>query len=539
MRKTLAATATTTMLMLVGAAPAMAGLMKIAGGSAIYSADPGEANNLTVDFAGNEVIFNDVVPVTDGDGAGGCTASGNQGRCPLGADLPGQVSVSAFLDDLDDRFQVTPAVPTDFFIGAEGEDGNDTLIGHDGRNDLEGGAGNDTLDGRAGDDNLAGGTGADNHIGGDGLDEVDYGQATGPVTVSLNGIADDGQQGEGDNVNPDVELVEGGDFNDLIIGNDGPNFFSGDNGNDRLVGLGGNDELDIFGAGGNDALEGGDGDDVLGTGAAGFGVPSADGLFGGPGEDTLSYAARDRAVIVTQDDAGNDGEAGEGDNVASDVENISGGSGDDSIAAADIPNSLSGNRGNDTIDGGGGSDDVDGGNGADALTGGGANDIVEGRGGDDRIFVRDGVNDRASCGAGNDAVQADRRDDVEGGCEAADIPAPLAVAIARRASSIRTGFIRVRLACPAEEVLCEGTVTLVTVRRFARLGRIELEDREFRIRGGTSQNLRVPVPAKALRPLARARRVAFRVTATVRDDNTGQSTRSRRRLRIRTTALRP
>ena len=93
---------------------------------------------------------------------------------------------------------------------ARGDAGNDTLIGGAGRDDLNGGAGLDTVAGGDGDDSLNGGDGPDTISGGGGNDTVDFSQRTQPLTISLDGVADDGEAGERDNVLPDVEGVIGG-----------------------------------------------------------------------------------------------------------------------------------------------------------------------------------------------------------------------------------------------------------------------------------------------------------------------------------------
>ena len=110
---------------------------------------------------------------------------------------------------------------------AKGGDGDDTLTGSAGPNALFAGAGNDVIDGKGGDDSLygmvgndsmygdtgndvvAGGDGADILMGGggadwiagyEGLDTVTYYNAVVPITVTPDGVANDGAAGEADNV---------------------------------------------------------------------------------------------------------------------------------------------------------------------------------------------------------------------------------------------------------------------------------------------------------------------------------------------------
>ena len=84
--------------------------------------------------------------------------------------------------------------------------------------------------------------------------------------------------------------------------------------------------------------------------------------------------------------------AGEGDNVAADVEDAIGGSGNDRIAAGPVPALLRGGGGNDSIAGGPGED------------------RIEGEQGDDVIDARDGRYDSIDCGPGNDTLFADPGD---------------------------------------------------------------------------------------------------------------------------------
>ena len=107
------------------------------------------------------------------------------------------------------------------------------------------------------------------------------------------------------------------------------------------------DDDSLRGGPDDDSLNGGDGTDEL-DGALG-----ADSLAGGPGfADRVSYADRTAAVNATLGDGPNDGEVGEGDDIAADVEYLTGGAGDDTLATGAGSNVLVGGDGNDTIDAG-------------------------------------------------------------------------------------------------------------------------------------------------------------------------------------------
>jgi glucose/arabinose dehydrogenase len=176
-----------------------------------------------------------------------------------------------------------------------GTAGDDVICGLGGNDKLLGVAGNDLLSGGAGNDTLVGGLGDDVMQGGDGSDFADYTARTQPVTVTVGTGADDGVAGEADDVQVDVERVNGGAGNDHLFA--GPD-------KARLVGLGGDDDLhggpaddtldgragadDLVGAGGRDAMLGGDnGDDLQAADGR------RDNVNCGPGTDTHSSDALD------------------------------------------------------------------------------------------------------------------------------------------------------------------------------------------------------------------------------------------------------
>lgn len=161
-----------------------------------------------------------------------------------------------------------------------GDAGNDLLTGGASGDDLLGGPGDDTLRGGGGDDSLAGFAGRDDLSGGEGQDRHSYPGVAVNMLIALNNVADDGGPGERDNIRDDIEIVSGGDGDDLIHGSDGNEFLDGGGGSDTLIGLGGNDYL--YDVQGNNSLLGGEGEDTL---IAGQGN---DTLRGGAGADNLS-----------------------------------------------------------------------------------------------------------------------------------------------------------------------------------------------------------------------------------------------------------
>ena len=129
-------------------------------------------------------------------------------------------------------------------------------------------------------------------------------------------------------------------------------------------------------------------------------------MRGGEGFDVATYSERTLPLTISLDDLANDGEAGEGDDVRGDVEDVIGGSGADVITGSAADNVLAGGDGGDRIDGGAGIDTYAGGD------------------GDDVLLARDGGREQVDCGGGVDTATGDLVDDLFG-CEAADLSAAL------------------------------------------------------------------------------------------------------------------
>jgi Ca2+-binding RTX toxin-like protein len=178
--------------------------------------------------------------------------------------------------------------------------------------------GNDTLTGDGETfDVLVGGPGSDVLSGGDGpyTDTVDYSSRTNAVSVSLDGVRNDGEPGENDLLLEGITGAIGGSGNDRITGNGERN---------ALRGGGGNDTID--GAAGDDFLFGDDGDDELHAG------PGQDRLHGGAGDDLLRADNAELFPTVTDDD-------------------LFGGDGNDRLFTDDgSPDQLQGEDGDDSAD---------------------------------------------------------------------------------------------------------------------------------------------------------------------------------------------
>ncbi len=187
---------------------------------------------------------------------------------------------------------------------AYGSIGNDTLIGDEGDNWLSGGLGADVLKGGAGNDLLI--VDADDPLylleGGDGIDIVRIRDTRG-VVFNL--------------ASAHVEVVNGGDGNDVLMGGGNSNIFINAGAGDDLI-IGGAADDALAGEDGNDMIDGGFGDDII------RGHRGNDLLIGGLGSDYLDGGLDDDRI-----------QAGDGDDVI--------------IASA----------GNDTVDGGAGFDMVE------------------------------------------------------------------------------------------------------------------------------------------------------------------------------------
>ena len=186
----------------------------------------------------------------------------------------------------------------------------------------------------------------------------------------------------------------------IITGTGGNDTLNGGSGNDQIFGLGGDDILN--GNGGNDQLDGGTG---------------ADTMNGGTGNDT--YFVDDAGDVVNE----NSGEGTDTVRVAglaayaltANVEKlINTGSGTFTGTGNDLNNDMTGGSGADTLYGGNGYDQLYGGNGddflyggadGDLLSGGTGADYMEGGTGDD-VYIVDNAGDSVveASGEGTDDV---------------------------------------------------------------------------------------------------------------------------------------
>ena len=501
-----------------------------------FSADPGESNDVTLQpIAGGYEIRDTGAEIRAAEGNESCSISDDRHSAVCMGPPPQVLIVS--LGDGNDRATVTAPVTgsleTGPDTGVSGGEGNDVLSATSYLVRLNGDAGNDELHavgehaslwGDAGDDTLTGAAAQSMYYGGDGNDvlngdsthpqppqcafmETNDWMEAGPGDDTLNGGAgldrlEGGPGGDTLDAGPGCDVLFGDAYEPSI----GPDATDGHAGADRL--LGGDDSDRLFGGPGDDILEGGDGLDAL---SGGFG---SDSMSGGPGNDGVLYARIAPVTASLAGGAGN-GEAGENDVIAADVEGLAGGGGDDRLTGNGGENDLSGNGGNDVLDGAGGFSDY--------LTGGTGNDLLiasdtpaqpaPGQLQDDAVDCDSGLR------SGDDVAVIDRYDSPAvwptgaHSCESV-LFTPFAVTVSPDQSSVS-----VTPTCPVALERCSGDVVLRVRRdrptaralsagaRWKGVGR-----RNFARVKGRGRKVKVRVSRRAVRSLRRRGRVRAFVT---------------------------
>ncbi|WP_194945260.1 hypothetical protein [Limnohabitans sp. DM1] len=332
----------------------------------------------------------------------------------------------------------------------EGDLKSNQLTGGSGDDSLYGMAGSDILLGGSGNDFLVGGAGNDLLNGGDGSDTVSYQNSDKALTIDMartergaGGLTD----AVGDAF-ASIEVFVGSQFSDTFLASTASTWIrGGDTGATRVTdtvdysaseisgdslgvdvdlardnqtsatvtvdggrGVGGGaweggmakgDSYDsienIIGTKGHDVLagdaqanklEGGLGNDTL------IGRGGHDTLDGGEGINTLNYAERTSHLLVNLGVVDGNGfvtvTLATGANAEVDliknIQNLVGGTGNDSLSGSAADNWLSGGAGNDSLMGLGGADTLDGDTGNDLLNGGDGNDSLMGGAGLDTLI---------------------------------------------------------------------------------------------------------------------------------------------------------
>ena len=285
------------------------------------------AGNDEVGFGGSQAdCFNSYV-VNLGDGANRASLHDN---CPPAAGQVATITGGSGPDNLTGGNQgvlflaaggddsVSGGSGDDVVHGGEGNDrlfggaGDDQVLGEGGADAPNGGPGNDRLDGGAGNDELGlcsqcalsgndTGGGADAYIGGPDVDKLWLDAHPGGMAISIDGVANDGVPGEGDDIGGDIEAIEGTNGNDTFVGSAGVDVFSGNGGNDDIHGAGGAD--DLYGGGGDDTIAGDAGTDKLQGGGGGDrvdGGAGADQLYGDVASCTV-FCSLDADTLLARD----------------------------------------------------------------------------------------------------------------------------------------------------------------------------------------------------------------------------------------------
>jgi hypothetical protein len=388
----------------------------------IIRAAPGELNQMSVQSRPRGILIEDTgAPLT-----GRCRPSSTAGRFCRGV-----------YDGVD----------------VELGDGNDRLQ-HDVGGLVQGGAGDDEVLASRGTFLFAGGPGADRFEAiGTQAATVVYDDHTEGVSVRLNGLADDGAPGEGDNVLGMVTGMRGGSGDDSLVAGPAGSGLFGAGGNDTLVGSPERDT--VSGGDGDDELSAGEGNDYLDGGAG------ADFLSGGAGLDEVSYGGSE-PLRLSIGDGPNDGAPGEADDIREDVEGLTGGRGDDVLIGDEDGNRLIAYGGRDVLRGGGGADELIGWNDGDELDAGAGTDRVE-SGALDRPLLADGEADRLNCRSRAPAIEADPFDILRACAPRVTV---------RPTARVRgAGPVTLRARCPLENAVpCEGVVWihLLRGRRLSR-----------------------------------------------------------------------
>jgi Ca2+-binding RTX toxin-like protein len=337
---------------------AFASRAEVVGGEFRYTAAPGERNSVILTREGDEYHVFDNGPAGLPEVGPGCRTdtdvNGNRGAYCSAA---GVNTVVVALDDRDDLLSVEGAVPD-----------------------------------------------AVRYAGGTDTDSIFYGRAGAGVTITADGVADDGPSGR-DNIGTDVESLIGTALVDRIAAGPLPTFMRGGTGDDTLTGGPANDrigaayiedvglELGAFSPGGTDTVACGAGADYVLA-------------------DVSDNVARDCEVVARNRRVGRysyeiRGSArGERIRPREFFENplrILGGGGADVLSVNGTDDGLYGGSGNDWLRAGGSQSRA-------------PNRLYGGRG-NDRLDTRDQARDFVSCGPGRDRAYVNRNDRVRRDCE--------------------------------------------------------------------------------------------------------------------------
>ena len=321
----------------------------------------------------------------------------------------------------------------------------------------------------------------------------------------------------------EAELGDGNDTFDIAGASAGAR---GGPGNDTLRG-GPNADI-LRGGGGTDELRGNGGDDSLYDEDT-SGAANGDKLDGGAGSDTVVYE-RTAAVNVDLANPSGDGEPGENDEL-DEIENASGGAGNDTIRGTDGPNRLGGAGGQNTVEGRGDRDVLLGGDDEDTLIGGPGRDDIESAGGDDTLRLENPVGeyDRLlTCGSGKDTIVGIAASpSVSINCEVGDFGFGFVAGL--KPKKVTKEAVTVRIPCPdayKKDGACKGSIVVEPTGAYNRTAAERKAQRygakEFKITKSTKVTIKLNSAGRK-----QLRKSAFKLQFTINMKETATKTKRR------------
>lgn len=323
--------------------------------------------------------------ITGTRAVGGSLGAGDDRFVVVAVDGQGDTGpITLALGDGKDGLDAGNGPATGSPITADGGAGDDTFTGGAGGDVLEGGAGDDSFFGQAGADTMRGGDGDDAFFasartnptstsptqentpagdvmdGGPGADSVTYLFTDEHVNVTLDGVANDGRVGEGDNVTG-MTRIRGGMRSNTITGDAADNLITVST---CCPTVSPSNPAPVQ-PGGDDVVRGGPGDDTILTGLGDdeiFGEDGDDIVKGGGNDDTI-FGGAGNDVLIDDGQSGRVGPLGFPDRPEVNISETQ-------TLGGVVP------AGNDTVDGGAGNDVIDT-VGFDTVRGGTGNDAID------------------------------------------------------------------------------------------------------------------------------------------------------------------
>ncbi len=266
-----------------------------------------------------------------------------------------------------------------FFVTCEGERGPAGPAGKDG---AKGDKGDTGERGPAGEDGVAGAKGDDRT--GDSRCDRSNGMDVSAGVKLIYGTDDADVICANDSDNE----IRAGEGDDTVYGGDGIDKMIGGDGDDTLYGEGGNDHFYIWEQKGANKWIGGDGKDLIYLRREASASRLNLGLYTRNDNDMVSD---DISFDLSSGSFDGTSLSNTGTFIFEGIEDVYGGSGNDTITGDAKDNFLNGDIGNDTLNGGAGNDILNGSPGNDTLNGGAGDDTLYGYEGNDVFTGGDGA----------------------------------------------------------------------------------------------------------------------------------------------------